>query len=430
MSQLWKKSHTGAPNPFFQKYTTGTDPIFDLELFPFDVKASTLHVKMLQKIGILSKSELKKLLSGFEKLLKKYEAGKITILSEDEDCHTIIENEMIKICGETAKKIHTGRSRNDQVLVALRLLMIQKLTEILRKLKKVSGGFVNFAEKYQGTPFPGYSHTREAMLSSIDHYFLGYTELLLNDYEYLKFAKKQTSQNPLGTGAGYGSSFPLDREMTTKELGFEKIQLNSLSTQLSRGKFELFTMDALVQLMLTLGKFANDICYFSMDELQYFLLDDAITTGSSMMPQKRNPDGFEILRGFTSVVIGNQHAIQGISQNSFTGYNRDFQLIKKPLLESLTIVSNSLEFVSLALTHLKPNQKNIEQKISSGIFAADIANDLVKEKKIPFRDAYKMAMQKIGTQKINLQENIRSKISLGAPGNAQLEWYKKMIEKM
>ncbi len=430
MTKLWKKPSSGKIHPFFQKYTTGTDNIFDIKLFPFDIQASIVHIKMLQKIGILTKPELSKLLQGFEKLKKKYTDGKIKIRFEDEDCHTVIENEMIALCGDTAKKIHTGRSRNDQVLVAIRLYTLSELQKIQKQLKQVLTHFLDFAEQYQKIPFPGYSHTRQAMLSSIDHYILGYIDLLLSDFEYLNFAISQTSKNPLGTGAGYGSSFALDREMTTEELDFSKTQINSLAPQLSRGKCELCTLDALVQLIVTLGKFSQDIIFFTSEETSYFTLSDIITTGSSMMPQKRNPDGFEILRGYVNVIMGNQHTIQGICKNSFTGYNRDFQLIKKPLFESLDIVQDSLKFLFMALKNIVPNQEKIEEKIDRGIFSVDIANTLVQKKGIPFRDAYHLAMKQLGEHKADLQENIASKISLGAPGNTQLKWYKNKIKNL
>ena len=430
MPQIWKKKDSKKTNEFFQKYTTGTDFIIDMQLFPFDIKANRAHVKMLQKIKIITADELKKLLDGFDRLMKKYDQGEIKITFEDEDCHTVIENEMIKICGDIAKKIHTGRSRNDQVLVAVRLYTINKLQLIKQKLKELLLNFANFAKKHQGIPFPGYTHTRQAMLSSIDHYFISYLDLLLDDYEYVKFAIKQTSKNPLGTGAGYGSSFPVDREFTTQELGFKKTQINSLSTQNSRGKTELTTMDALVQIMISLGKFSNDMVVFTVEEMQCFTLAENITTGSSMMPQKRNPDGCELIRGNTNIVIGHQTAIQGICKNLFTGYNRDTQLIKKPFFDSLDLVLDSIQLTDIILKNITVNPKNIEKNISKEMFATDLANDLVKEKNMSFRDAYREAMDQLQDYQVDLQKNLKSKISWGGPGNTGFKVYEKLIDKL
>ena len=347
---------------------------------PFDIQASRAHAKGLQKIGILSSLELKEILNGLDSLEKDFEAGKIRITPEDEDCHTVIENYLVEKVGDAGRKLHTGRSRNDQVNTAVRLYMKHSLAELRTSCISLAEKFLKLAEKHKNVPMPGYSHTQQAMLSSLGHYFSAFTESLLDDADFIALIEKQIDKNPLGSAAGFGTSIPVDREFTTKELGFAGAQVNSLYCQNSRGKFESVYMETQAQVMLTLGKFANDMLIFTSQEFDFFAVDESLTTGSSLMPQKHNLDVMEILRGNVSVVIANQLMVKNISKNLISGYNRDGQLIKKPLFESTKIVSDSLEVVGLVLERLTPKKKNLESKITPGIFTADIANKLVTEK--------------------------------------------------
>src|SRR3989344_3337940 len=401
MIKLWSKNDQKS-NPAVEKYTAGTDSVFDMELMSFDIEASLVHAKGLEKIGILSAEEFKEIQSGLDALSKDLKARKIKITPEDEDCHTVIENYLTEKIGDTGRKLHTGRSRNDQVVTAVRLYMKSNLAGLRTSCVGLSEQFLNSAEKYSadgvgiGTcrrdvPMPGYSHTQQAMLSSLGHYFSAFTESLLDDADFLSGVVKQIDKNPLGSAAGFGTSIPVDREFTAKELGFACVQVNSLYCQNSRGKFESIFMEALAQVMLTLGKFANDMLIFTSQEFDYFAVDGSLTTGSSIMPQKHNLDVMEILRGNVNVVIANQLMVKDISKNLISGYNRDGQLMKKPLFESTKIVADSLEVVALLLSGLAPKHESITGKITPGIFTADIANKLVIEKRIPFRDAYKQA---------------------------------------
>src|SRR3989338_7966933 len=247
--------------------------------------------------------------------------------------------------------------------------------------------------------------------------------------DYIAATQKHLDKNPLGSAAGFGVSIPLDREYTTKELDFVQTQVNSLYCQNSRGKFESTYMEALAQVMLTLGKFAGDMVLFTSQEFDFFAVDETLTTGSSIMPQKRNLDVMEILRGNVSVAIANQLMIKDIAKNLLSGYNRDGQLIKKPLIESTLIVGDSLEVVGLVLRGVTPKEESTRAKITPGIFAADIANDLVKEKGIPFRDAYKQAMGLVAETPVDFAANIVSKVSLGAPGNLDIAGYRERIRK-
>ena len=428
MTKLWKKNEKKL-HPAVENYTAGTDSVFDLELLPFDIQGSYAHAKGLEKAGILTAAEAKAIQDGLDALLKDFQAGKVSITPEDEDCHTVIENYLTAKIGEAGKKLHTGRSRNDQVLVAVRLYMKHHLAALGTASVGLAAVFLKMAEKYEKVPMPGYSHTQQAMLSSVGHYFSAFAESLLDDADFITLTAKHIDKNPLGSAAGFGVSIPLVREFTAKELGFNSVQVNSLYCQNSRGKFESAYMEALAQVMLTLGKFANDMLLFISQEFDFFAVDASLTTGSSIMPQKHNLDVMEILRGNVSVVIANQLMVKDISKNLISGYNRDGQLMKKPLFESTKIVADSLEVVGLLLEGLTPKEESIEAKITSGIFTADIANKLVTEKGVPFRDAYKQAAE-IASGPVDFKKNIASKVSLGAPGNLGLTELKKRIQKM
>src|SRR3989338_1972288 len=385
MAKLWQKKD-GKLNSAVEKYTVATDPVFDMEFLPFDVEAARAHAKGLQKIGILNEAELQQLLEGLDALMKDFNDGKVVIKPEYEDCYTVIENYLTEKLGDVGKKIHTGRSRNE-VVTMVRLYMRFNLNLLRQQCAKLAGQFVDAAEKYKDVPMQGYSHTQQAMLSTVGHYFAAYAESLLDDAEYIVSVEKYIDKSPLGSAAGFGTAIPVDREYTAKGLGFSAIQISTLYCQNSRGKFESVYMEALAQVMLTLGKFATDMILFTSQEFDYFAADDSLVTGSSIMPHKRNLDVMEILRGNVSVVIVNQLMVKDITKNLISGYNRDGQLIKKPLVESTKIVADSLDVVSLVLKGLALKPDNIRAKINPCIFTADIANELVVKKGIPFRDA-------------------------------------------
>ncbi len=425
MTKLWKKSDTKM-HPAVEKYTAGSSVLLDLEVMPFDIVATRAHAKGLQKIGVLTAGELQQIESGLDAIDKDLKAGKVTIRPEDEDCHTVIENYLVEKIGEAGKKVHAGRSRNDQIAVAMRLYMRQHLSDVEKSTRALAAQFIDFAEKYQDVPMPGYSHLQQAMLSTVGHYFAAYAESLLDDADLLASVRKHIDKNPLGTAAGFGTSIPLDREFTTKELGFADIQVNSLYVQSSRGKYESAYLEALTQVMLTLGRFANDLVLFVSQEFDYFSVDESLTTGSSIMPHKKNLDVCEIVRGNVSVVMGNQFIVKDVIRNLASGYNRDGQLTKKPVIESTHIVEDSLVVAGIVLAGLTPKPESIRAKLNKGIFTADIANKLVTEESMAFRDAYKQAAG-MDTGNVDLAANIASKKSLGAPGNLGLDILRKRL---
>lgn len=422
--KLWQKNSSSL-HPFVEKFTVGDDIIFDSELLPYDIMGTSAHAKALHKIGILSKAELKKVITALKQLQKNHSAGKIKITVQDEDCHTVIENYLTQQLGNIGKKIHTGRSRNDQSLTALRLYTKEHLKIIKAQAIKLIHSLSTFAKKHQNVIFPGYSHTQQAMPTTLGHYILAFKESLTDDLNLLDFTVSHIDKNPLGTAAGFGTSLKLDRQLTAKELGFSQIQINSLYCQNSRGKFESAVIEALVQIMLTIGKLASDMLLFSSQEFDFFAVNQSLTTGSSIMPQKRNLDVLEIIRGYVTVITGNQHIIQNISQKILSGYNRDFQLIKKPLIESFKIVSDCLTAMDLFINGITPNISAILQKIKPEILAADIATQTAITQKIPFRTAYQNTLDQLKQTKTvdnsafqkAFQKAIHNRLSLGGPGS-------------
>ena len=429
MSKLWKKDSCKL-HPLIEKYTVGSDYFLDNEIMYFDIKASLAHAKGLERINILTKKEYSATEEALNDLEKDFKAGKVEIRIEDEDCHTVIENYLVEKIGETGKKIHTGRSRNDQVLVATRLYMKNAITEIQVKGVFLAEKFLKSAEKYQNVPMPGYSHTQQAMLSSVGHYFASLTESIFDDLEFLNQIASHINKNPLGSAAGFGVSFSLDREFTSSALGFENIQINSLYCQNSRGKFESAFLEGVAQVMFTIGKFASDFILFTSKEFDFFTVNPSLLTGSSIMPQKKNPDALEILRANVSVIIANQEMIKNISKNVLSGYNRDLQLIKKPLIESVNIIKDSLDVIDLYMDNIEPKESSIKKKINKEIFTADVANSLVEKKNIPFREAYKIASDELKNYTVDYEKNLKSKLSIGSPGNLGLKYYKKRIQEL
>lgn len=423
MKKLWHTTSTTL-HPLVEKYTVGNDYILDQKILPFDLDASAAHAQALKKIGILSQDELNKLLSGLEEIRILHAKGEFSITQADEDCHTAIENYLVKKLGDLGKKIHTCRSRNDQVLVATRLYTRKKIKQISRELIGLEKVFLAMAKKYQFMPMPGYTHTRHAMPSSIGHWAASYLEELINNHMILESAYKLNDQNPLGAAAGYGINFDIDRCLTTKILKFKKTQINSLYCVNSRGSTESYILSVLSQIMMTIGRLANEMIWFTTPEFNFFHLPREITTGSSIMPQKRNPDVFEIARSNVSVIMSLQTQVRDISRNLISGYNRDTQLTKEPLIKGLGITRRSLEIMALTMSKIKPNKKVLIHSLTPELFATSEANKLVK-KGMTFRDAYQQIKENL--DKLTAHDPvaaIKEVVSLGGPGNLGLQHYK------
>lgn len=422
MAKIWQSASTTL-HPLVEKYTVGNDYELDKRLLPFDIEASLAHAQALYKAEILSQDELEKLTACLKEILVLHEQGKFVITQADEDCHTAIENYLISKLGDMGKKIHTCRSRNDQVLVATRLYTRKKLKQVSAELIKMQQVFLDFAKKYQYIPMPGYTHTRRAMPSSLGHWAGSYLEELIDGHMILEAAYKLNDQNPLGAAAGFGVNFDIDRNLTTKLLNFERVQVNSLYCVNSRGATESFILSVLTQIMMTLGRLANEMIWFTTREFDFFHLPNEFTTGSSLMPQKRNPDVFEIVRSNVNVIVGLQTQVKDICKNLISGYNRDTQLTKEPLIKALGITRRSLEVMALVMTGIVPKEEVLMNSLTPELFAVNEANKLVKQG-MPFRDAYQYVKEHLDEIKVpDPVEAIKQVKSLGGPGNLALDSY-------
>jgi len=386
MTQLWKKKRE--PNPDILRFTSGEDPILDQRLIPYDCKASIAHAKMLGKIGILTSEEVQKLVQELEHIILLHQEGQFTITAEQEDCHTAIENHLTKVLGALGEKIHTARSRNDQVIAALRLFYKEALTSIQEKTKELIKALEDLSQRFGSVVLPGYTHTRKAMPSSIALWAGGYREAFQDDLRLLDFVYDLMDQSPLGTGAGFGVPLEIDRVFTAKEAGFSRVQENPIYVQLSRGKFESTLVHGLAQLLLDINRMATDLILFSMPEFGFFILPEAFCTGSSIMPQKKNPDVLELLRAKYHGVAARSQELQSLIANLISGYHRDLQLSKKPVMEALDTTRECIEMMTRVIQNLQVDESACQKAMTKELFATEEVYALVRQG-IPFREAYR-----------------------------------------
>jgi argininosuccinate lyase len=386
--KIWFKDKVVELDPLVEEYNAGEDIIYDQQMIPFDVQGSRAWAQLLQKHGVITKSDLNKLEKGLDEILKLYDEGKFKLKVEDEDSHTKIEDYLIKKYGDTGKKIHTARSRNDQVLVMMRLFLKSKCKDLKKLALKLAKDLLKTAKKYEMMPMPGYTHMQKAMPTTIGTWLAAFVESLLDDVRLLNtVADELVDQNPLGSGAGYGSPFPFDRDWLTKKLGFKRTQNNVMYCQNSRGKIEGSVLEVCVQMMLTLNKLASDLLFFTTQEFHFLDISDSIATGSSIMPQKKNLDVAELIRGRTATVISSKNELTMNILNKISGYHRDGQEIKRPLFLGLRYTETSLEVMSVIVKNIKPIEDVLHDAMTPELFAAHKAFELVKEG-WTFRDAY------------------------------------------
>jgi len=384
--KLWEKGYK--LNKQVESFTIGDDYLLDQRLVKFDCLTSITHAKMLERIGILNKKELKRLVQTLQKIIKLDKKGKFKVKKTEEDCHTAIENYLTRKLGKLGGKIHTGRSRNDQVLGALRLYYKEELNECEKLIKKFIYNIQRFIKKYGKIRLPGYTHSRKAMPSSVKLWGGSFIDSMKDNLKLIKLVFSLINQSPLGSGAGYGLPLKINRKYVAKILGFQRIQENPLYCQNSRGKFESTILHALAQIMLDLNKITSDLIIFSMPEFGYFELPKEFCTGSSIMPQKKNPDVLEIIRAKYHVVASYEFQIKSIIGNLLSGYNRDLQLTKEPTMKGLDITKESLSIMCLVFENLKVNKENCQKALSDDIFTTERVFQLVK-KGIPFRESYR-----------------------------------------
>ena len=376
-----------------EQFTVGNDREIDIHIAKYDVIASKAHAKMLQKIGIISVEELVELLSGLKILETQIEEGTFVIDAQFEDVHSKIEFELTKSLGDVGKKIHTARSRNDQVLVACHLYYKENLGLIKAKTKTLFETLLGLAETYKGNVLPGYTHLQVAMPSSFGLWFSAYAELMIDDVFLIDAAIKTVDQNPLGSAAGYGSSFPIDRALTTKEMDFATLKYNVVAAQMARGKNERTIAAALGGLCNTLSRFAMDVCLYMSQNFGFISFPDELTTGSSIMPHKKNPDVFELIRGKCNKIQALQSEMILITNNLPSGYHRDFQLLKANMIAAFEELKDILDIFNYSIQQIIVKDIDINDDKYKYLFTVDNINTLVVEGQ-SFREAY----QKIGKQ--------------------------------
>ena len=392
--KLWNKGFE--PDKLIEDFTVGADRELDLRLARYDVQGSMAHIRMLESIGLLESSELPVLLEALERIAQSIERGEFVIEEGVEDVHSQVELMLTRELGDMGKKIHSGRSRNDQVLVDLKLFMRDEMKSVAKAVKRVFDRLQSLSNEHKDTLMPGYTHLQVAMPSSFGLWFGAYAESLVDDLEMVAAAYNIANQNPLGSAAGYGSSFPLNRTMTTQLLEFADLHYNVVAAQMSRGKTERAAAYAIASVASTLGKFAMDVCLFMCQNYGFVSFPDNLTTGSSIMPHKKNPDVFEIMRGKCNRLQAVPNEISLLTANLPLGYHRDLQLLKDIIFPATTTLCQCLDMCDFMLEHIIVKQNILDDERYNYLFTVEDVNRLTLSG-VPFREAYNevgMAVQR------------------------------------
>jgi len=390
--KLWQKAYT--VNADIEAFTVGRDRELDLQLVKYDVLGSIAHITMLESIGLLTAAELQALTTKLRQIYARAEAGDFVIEEGVEDVHSQVELLLTRELGDVGKKIHSGRSRNDQVLVDLRLFFRAELQEITALTQGLFDQLMALAETHQDTLLPGYTHLQVAMVSSFGLWFSAYAEALVDDLQLLQSVYKIVNQNPLGSAAAYGSSFPLNRRLTTDLLGFEDLSYNVVNAQMGRGKSELFLAFAMAGLGSTLGKLAMDVTLYMNQNFGFISFPDELTTGSSIMPHKKNPDVFELIRARCNQLQSLPGQVSQLTGTLPSGYHRDFQLLKEQVFPAIASLKECLHIATFALGQIRVRQDILNDEKYKYLFSVEEVNKRVLQG-VPFRDAYQQVGQRI-----------------------------------
>lgn len=391
--KLWQKNKTLITENV-DRFTVGDDRLWDVRLAPYDVVASKAHAHMLASVGLLTVEEARQLSEALDALLEQVTSDDFVIEDDFEDIHSKIEFLLTEKLGDVGKKIHTARSRNDQVLTAMQLFLKDELTEIKALTKELFSTWMSLADKYKNDMLPGYTHLQVAMPSTFGLWFSAYAEALIDDVILLNAAHTICDQNPLGSAAGYGSSFPIDRNHTTEALAFETLKFNAVAAQMGRGKTERITASALGSLAATLGRFSMDVCLYMSQNFNFIHFPEHLTTGSSIMPHKKNPDIFELIRGKCALIQGLANDFALLGQNLPSGYHREMQLFKGKMIEGIDSIKDCLTILNSTIKEVRIRKNIMEDGIYTYAFTVDALNELV-QKGVPFRDAYKQVGQQV-----------------------------------
>lgn len=402
-----------------EKFTVGNDRELDLSLASYDILASRAHAKMLGKVGILSTTEVNELVRELDILGQQVEEGTFRIEDDFEDVHSKIEFELTRKLGETGKKIHTARSRNDQVLVAMQLYFKENLEQIHSGTGKLVEVLLELAEEYREKVLPGYTHLQVAMPSSFGLWFSAYAELLVDDLYLLEAGLKIVDQNPLGSAAGYGSSFPIDREYTTRELGFSTLKYNVVAAQMSRGKCERTVTASIGGVANTLARFSMDICLYMSQNFGFISFPDELTTGSSIMPHKKNPDVFELIRGKCNKLQALSNEMILITNNLPSGYHRDYQLIKENSMYAVETIQEILEVFIHSIRRIEVKDVDLSDEKYKYLFTVDSINEKVIHG-TSFREAYREVGEQVQSGTYTASSPMKHS-HLGSKDNLALE---------
>ena len=423
MAKLWQKNYS--LDLLMQHFTVRNDYLLDQELLISDVVASNAHAMMLNKIGILTDKELEELRLGLKEIIDQKLSSGFEIKEEDEDCHTAIEGYLSKRFGATGKRIHTGRSRNDQVQTALRLYMREASIKIANETLSFANELLDFAKKYEFVPMAGRPQLHFAMPSSVGLWSASFAEELIDEVKILLNVNNLLDQSPLGSAASYGTPIFLDREYSATLMGFSKVQNNVLYSNNSRGKFEAILLDALSYIALTISKLSQDLILFTLPEFGYFSLPKELTTGSSIMPQKKNPDGLELARSRSCLITSASERVKDTIRSLPSGYNRDFQDTKEPVIEGLRACFELVAIMARMVDGLIVHEENLVSACKSELYATDKVFKMVKEGK-SFRDSYKeVGLSLDDVVADDPYEALKSRTSVGAANNLRLDVAKK-----
>lgn len=401
--KLWQKNTDVKKE--IEQFTVGRDPEFDMQLAAFDVLGSLAHTRMLEQVGLLEKEDLNALQQEMKAIYRRIVAGDFEIEPGVEDIHSQVELELTRKLGEAGKKIHSGRSRNDQVLVDLKLYLRHELQQLVQEVKALFDVLQEQSERHKDKLLPGYTHLQVAMPSSFGLWFGAYAESLVDDVLLLQAAYKITDKNPLGSAAGYGSSFPLNRQLTTDLLGFGTLNYNVVYAQMGRGKTERVVSTAMASVAATLARMSMDLCLYMSQNFAFVSLPDNLTTGSSIMPHKKNPDVFEIMRGKCNRMQALPTEISMLLVNLPSGYHRELQLLKESLFPAVTELKDCLQMMTFMLPQLQVRDQIMDEEKYKYAFSVDAVNAEVLAG-MPFRDAYKVVGERIEAGTFTVPESV------------------------
>src|SRR5688572_8309339 len=402
--KLWQKDKTSLKE--VERFTVGRDQEMDMYMARFDVLGSLAHIRMLESIGLLKTTELEVLSAELKNIYDKIDAGEFSLEKGVEDIHSQVEIELTKKRGEVGKKIHSGRSRNDQVLLDIKLYLRYEIEEVVKEVKNLFALLISQSEKFKEHLLPGYTHLQLAMPSSFGLWFGAYAESLVDDLITVEAAYRVVNKNPLGSAAGYGSSFPLNRKMTTESLGFDDLNYNVVYAQMGRGKTERIVASAFANLAATLGKLSMDAVLFMNQNFGFISFPDELTTGSSIMPHKKNPDVFELIRARCNQLIALPNDIALMTANLPSGYHRDMQLLKEKLFPAILSLKDCLSMMHLMLSNIQVKENILAEEKYKFLFSVEEVNKLVISG-VPFRDAYKQVGSAIEKGEFNYTDQIK-----------------------